>query len=105
MSPKRRFTDRENNIYPFRYDENYEIDLNNAELNKSGNSDVDVYVNVEIDTKPIAHAILCTLLATKKISKKEFEEALIILEEITKNHKNRIPGLRLFGPLSKNDSI
>ncbi|MGG0739205.1 hypothetical protein [Niallia taxi] len=105
MSPNRRLLDRENNIYPFRNNENYEIDLNNAEINKSGNSDVDVYVNVEIDTKPIAHAILCTLLATRKISKKDFEEALANLEEITKNHKNRIPGLRLFGPLNKNDSI
>ncbi|WP_437833275.1 hypothetical protein ACQRXC_21105 (plasmid) [Niallia taxi] len=105
MSPNRRLIDRENNIYPFRNNENYEIDTNNAEINKSGNSDVDVFVNVEIDTKPIAHAILCTLLATKKISKKEFEEALANLEEITKNHKNRIPGLRLFGPLNINDSI
>lgn len=104
MSPNRRLIDRENNIYPFRNNENYEIDTNNAEINKSGNSDVDVFVNVEIDTKPIAHAILCTLLATKKC-KKEFEEALANLEEITKNHKNRIPGLRLFGPLNKNDSI
>lgn len=100
MSPKRRFIDDKNNIYHFRNNGIDEIDTNNAEIGQSGNSDVDVYVNVEIDTKPIAHAMLCTLLATKKISKKEFEEALINLEEITKKH-NSIPGLRLFGPLSK----
>lgn len=71
MSPHRRQIDKENNIYQFRNNGNAELDTNNAQIGQSGNSDVDVYVNIEIDTKPIAYALLSSLLATKQITRFE----------------------------------
>ncbi|MCE4050733.1 MULTISPECIES: hypothetical protein [Bacillaceae] len=102
MSPHRRQIDKENNIYQFRNNGNAELDTNNAQIGQSGNSDVDVYVNIEIDTKPIAYALLSSLLATKQITRFEFEEAIKNLEKLTKKQKKHIPGLRFFGPLKDN---
>lgn len=66
-----------NNVHPidFRNDTRSTIDY-------SGNSDVDIEVNV--DTTPIAYAMLCTLLATKQISDFEFKKAVRRLEDLTK---------------------
>lgn len=88
MSPHRRQIDKENNIYQFRNNGNAELDTNNAQIGQSGNSDVDVYVNIEIDTKPIAYALLSSLLATKQITRFEFEEAIKNLEKLTKKQKS-----------------
>ena len=53
-----------------------------ASVNKSGNSDVDVNVMVEIDMVPVALAFLCLSLVKKEISNEEFEKAAIIRDEI-----------------------
>jgi hypothetical protein len=66
-----------NNIYHFP-----KSDKNEANIGHSGNSDVDVYVNVHVDTRPIAYAMLCSLLATKQITKEEFHDALQHWEQL-----------------------
>ena len=53
-------------------------------IGQSGNSDVDVQVDVFVDTTPIAFAILTSLLATKQMSEEEFDEALRRLQKLTK---------------------
>lgn len=49
----------------------------------SGNSDVDINIDVHVDTTAIAFALLCSLLATKQMSADEFEEAARRLENLT----------------------
>ena len=103
MPPNRRQIDKENNIYQFRNNGNAELETNNAKIGQSGNSDVDVYVNIEVDTKPIAYAMLSSLLATKQITRSQYEEAIRNLKELTKKPKESIPGLRLYGPMKDNN--
>ncbi|RFU65327.1 hypothetical protein [Peribacillus glennii] len=70
---------------------------NNARIGHSGNSDVDIQLNVQVDTRPIAYAILCSLLATKQMTNEEFSAAVQKMDELTpyqtsaKNHKNEEP--------------
>ncbi|MEH7114850.1 hypothetical protein V7124_21190 [Neobacillus niacini] len=54
-------------------------------IGQSGNSDVDVQVEVFVDTTPIAFAILTSLLATKQLSVEEFNEAVRRLENLTQD--------------------
>ncbi|MBR7796185.1 hypothetical protein GT022_08995 [Agaribacter marinus] len=61
---------------------------NKSVVKHSGNSDVDV--NVHVDTKPIAYAMLCTLLASKQISNEEFEEAVSRLDKLTNREKRKM---------------
>lgn len=61
---------------------------NKSAVKYSGNSDVDV--NVHVDTKPIAYAMLCTLLASKQISNEEFEEAVSRLDKLTNREKRKM---------------
>ena len=58
----------------------FDKNSNQSSINHSGNSDVDVIV--QIDTKPIAFAMLCSLLATKQLSNEDFELAVRKLEEL-----------------------
>jgi hypothetical protein len=44
-------------------------------IEHSGNSEANVHVNIQIDTMPIAFAILCSSLASNQISKEEFNSA------------------------------
>lgn len=74
---------------------------NQSIIRQSGNSDVDV--SVEVDTTPIAYAMLCSLLATKQLSNKEFEAAVRKLEELTNkkeshsiNNKNDTSKAKLY---------
>ncbi|MEJ8767431.1 MULTISPECIES: hypothetical protein [unclassified Oceanobacillus] len=80
------------NVHPidFRNDTRSTIDY-------SGNSDVDIEVNV--DTTPIAYAMLCTLLATKQISDFEFKKAVHRLEDLIKKGIN--PTIRDMNDLSQ----
>ncbi|WP_409305524.1 hypothetical protein [Peribacillus sp. SCS-155] len=97
---------------------NFDSDANQANVGHSGNSNVDVHVNIEIDTKPVAYAMLCSLLATNAISHDEFNSALRKWEELTDENdkikekkksderpeiiqQNTVPGLRIFGPPKK----
>ncbi|TRZ37037.1 hypothetical protein CEQ21_16230 [Niallia circulans] len=99
MYPNRRPRPRENTNYEFRNNGNTELDANAAQIGESGNSDVDVYVNVEVNTNPIAYAMLCSLLATKQITRSEFDEAIRNLERLMRdtNSSNQTVG-RLPGP-------
>ncbi|MGI8387771.1 hypothetical protein [Robertmurraya sp. P23] len=71
------------NVYQFRNKGSSDIDSNQASIGYSGNSDVDVHVNIDVDTRPIAYAVLCSLLATKQLSQSEFETAVKKMEELT----------------------
>ncbi|WP_052342547.1 hypothetical protein [Bacillus sp. EB01] len=55
---------------------------NHANVGHSGNSKVDVNVNVQIDTKALAYALLCSSLARKEISNDDFDHAISKLEEL-----------------------
>ncbi|MFP7171569.1 hypothetical protein [Terribacillus sp. 7520-G] len=65
---------REENKNPFSRNEN------SSNVAYSGNSDVDVIV--EVNTMPIAYAMLCSLRATKQISEFEFEDAVRKLKKL-----------------------
>ncbi|GGN57436.1 hypothetical protein [Oceanobacillus indicireducens] len=80
------------NVHPI----DYRSDTRST-IDYSGNSDVDIEVNV--DTTPIAYAMLCTLLATKQISDFEFKKAVRRLEDLTK--KGRSPTIRDMNDLSQ----
>lgn len=58
-----------------------------ANIGHSGNSDVDVFTHIEVDTKPIAYAMLCSLYAQRKLSKNEFNLAVRKLEELMSKNK------------------
>ncbi|MEK5443690.1 hypothetical protein [Fredinandcohnia sp. FSL W7-1320] len=61
-----------------------------ASVNKSGNSDVDVNVMVEIDMVPVALAFLCLSLVKKEISNEEFEIATKkLLDQTDKYRENK----------------
>ncbi|WP_141676221.1 hypothetical protein [Pseudobacillus wudalianchiensis] len=87
-------------------------ELKQTEVKNSGNSDVDLNVIVEMDTKPIAYAMLCSLLATKQINYKEFENALEVLEGLIKkdekargSHEDRgTSKVKLFNQNTRKDS-
>ncbi|MFP7479116.1 hypothetical protein [Terribacillus saccharophilus] len=53
---------------------------NHSQVTHSGNADVDV--KVEVDTMPIAYAMLCSLLATKQLSEHEFNNAVRKLKNL-----------------------
>lgn len=67
-------------------DENTKIENENESVNSighSGNSDVDIKVEVNVDTTAIGFAILSSLLATGKMSYEEFKKAVEKFEELT----------------------
>lgn len=75
--------DQKSNVYQFRNNGSTELDSNSANIGHSGNSDVDVHVSIEVDTRPIAYALLCSMLATKQLSQSEFDTAVNKMEELT----------------------
>lgn len=60
-----------------------------AKIGHSGNSDVDVFTHIEVDTKPIAYAMLCSLYAQRKLSENEFNLAVRKLEELMNRNKKQ----------------
>lgn len=61
---------------------------NELHVDRSGNSDVDVNINIQVDTTPIAYAMLYSLLAQRQLSKSEFMDALKLMEEyVNKNDR------------------
>lgn len=58
-----------------------DVNLNQSQVAHSGNSDVNVHINIQVDVKPIALAILYSLLAKNQLSNEEFELALRKLEK------------------------
>lgn len=54
---------------------------NQSSVSQSGNSDVKIHINIQIDVKPIAFAYLYSLLAGQQISNEDFEQAIKRLKE------------------------
>ncbi|KKK38240.1 hypothetical protein WQ57_09925 [Mesobacillus campisalis] len=52
-------------------------------IGNSGNSDIDLNVEVKVDTTAIGFAVLCTLLATGQMNELQFQEAVRKMEELT----------------------
>jgi len=72
-----------------------DIKIRNESINsigQSGNSDVDIQIDVHVDTTAIAFAILCSLLATKQMNNVEFEEAVERLQNLNlrENYRYRL---------------
>ncbi|MFC3882371.1 hypothetical protein ACFOU2_02040 [Bacillus songklensis] len=63
-----------------------------SKIDRSGNSDVDVTVNVQVDTTAIAFAMLYSLLMTKQISNKECELAVRQLKDLINKNKKSSSG-------------
>lgn len=59
----------------------------NTWIDKSGNSDVDLVVNIE--TKPIAYSILCGLYAKGEINEIELEKAIQKLDSLIERDKRK----------------
>ncbi|EMR07269.1 hypothetical protein C772_00914 [Bhargavaea cecembensis DSE10] len=56
--------------------------LSKTVVGHSGNSDVDLTVNIEIDTRSIAYGMLCSLYARGELSDFELEKGLRKLEDL-----------------------
>jgi hypothetical protein len=54
----------------------------NATIGRSGNSDVDV--TIDIDTTAIAYAMLCSLFATDRLNSQEFDKAVKKFDSLMK---------------------
>jgi hypothetical protein len=57
------------------------VHSNQSEISDSGNSKVDIKINIQVDVKPIAFAIIYTLLAVRQISEEEFQSAIKKIED------------------------
>ncbi|MFD2216861.1 hypothetical protein [Metabacillus endolithicus] len=53
-----------------------------SRIEKSGNSDVDVHITIDLDVKPVAFAMLYSLLASQQLTSDQFEEAIKRLQEL-----------------------
>lgn len=58
-----------------------------SSVDHSGNSDVDVNVNIQVDTMPIALSLLCLSFVNKQITRQEFESAVEELVKVTNRYK------------------
>ncbi|KAB2333956.1 hypothetical protein [Bacillus mesophilum] len=58
-------------------------------IERSGNSDVDLTVNVDIDTTPIAYGILCSIFAKGDLTELELEKAIQKLDHLIDRDKNK----------------
>lgn len=73
-------------IYPNSYKKVGQTVVKSA-IKDSGNSDVDVDVNLIVDTTPLAYAIACFLHSTGKISDKEFTHMIKDLKFLIEENK------------------
>ncbi|MDR7076796.1 hypothetical protein J2Y03_001819 [Neobacillus niacini] len=76
--------------------ENNDVRIKSENINtigQSGNSDVDVKVDVFVDTTPIAFAILTSLLATNQLTVEQYNEAIRRLENFTQDREFNVTSL------------
>jgi hypothetical protein len=59
----------------------------NTLVGHSGNSDVDLVVNIDIDTKAIAYGMLCSLYAKGELTELELEKAIQKLDRLIERDK------------------
>ncbi|WP_084786815.1 hypothetical protein [Bacillus tuaregi] len=72
----------------YEQEQSYDIQ-NESHIVQSGNSDVHVDINIEVDVTPIALALLYSLLADKKLTTAEFELAFQRIEGYHKKEENK----------------
>lgn len=60
-----------------------------ALVGNSGNSDVDLSVQVDVNTKIIAYGMLCSLYAKGEISESELERAISKLDSLVERDENK----------------
>jgi hypothetical protein len=58
-------------------------------IRNSGNSDVDLTVNIEIETKAIAYGMMCSLFAKGELDEIQFDKAVQKFDELMEKDKNR----------------
>ncbi|MFB6469035.1 hypothetical protein ACE38V_19980 [Cytobacillus sp. Hz8] len=58
-------------------------------VNHSGNSDVDLNLKIEIDTKAIAYGMLCSLFAKGDLTELELEKAIRKLDNLIERDRNK----------------
>jgi len=58
-------------------------------IDRSGNSDVDVTVNIDIDTKAIAYGMLCSLYAKGDLTEQELARAIQKLDNLIERDRNK----------------
>ncbi|GIN64408.1 hypothetical protein J27TS8_44010 [Robertmurraya siralis] len=61
----------------------------NTIVRHSGNSDVDLEVNIDIDTKAIAYGMLCSLYAKGELSEMELNKAIQKLDTLIERDKRK----------------
>ncbi|WP_449537560.1 hypothetical protein [Ferdinandcohnia sp. Marseille-Q9671] len=61
----------------------------NSLIRNSGNSDVDLVVNVDIDTKAIAYGMLCSLYAKGELNDLQLEKAIQKLDGLIERDRKR----------------
>jgi hypothetical protein len=61
----------------------------NSLIGNSGNSDVDLTVNVDIDVKPIAYGIICSEYAKGNINEQDLERAIQKLDSLIERDKKK----------------
>ena len=61
----------------------------NTLIGHSGNSDVDLTVNIDIDTKGIAYGMLCSLYAKGELTKLELYKAIHRLDKLIERDKRK----------------
>lgn len=61
----------------------------NALVGQSGNSDVDLVVNIDINTKAIAYGMLCSLYAKGELTESQLVRAVEVLDKLIKRDKKR----------------
>jgi len=62
--------------------------ISNSVVKQSGNSDVDVQIDVHIDNSAIAYAILCSLYATNQMNIQEFNTSVRMLKDLIGKEDN-----------------
>jgi len=58
-------------------------------IRNSGNSDVDLTVNIEIETKAIAYGMLCSLFAKGELDEIQLDKAVRKFDALMERDKNR----------------
>lgn len=58
-------------------------------LKNSGNSDVDLTVNLDIDTKAIAYGMMCSLYAKGELNDAQLDKAVRKLDSLIERDKRR----------------
>ncbi|PMC33905.1 hypothetical protein CJ195_26165 [Bacillus sp. UMB0899] len=58
-------------------------------IDNSGNSDVDLVVNIDIETKAIAYGLICSLYAKGDLDDLQLEKAIDKLDSLIERDKKR----------------